>query len=52
MALLKKMFRKKEKTNDHAVAHSSKEDEQKYFNFLNVALSRLLYTSMKYAPTL
>ena len=34
MSLLKKVFKKTQKPKDHAVNNLSKEEEQKYFNFL------------------
>jgi hypothetical protein len=46
MALLKKIFRKTEKTKDHAVNNLSKEEEQKYFNFLKQRKEQTLNDSM------
>lgn len=46
MALLKKIFRKTEKTKDHAVNHPDKKDEQKYFNFLKQRKEQSLNDSM------
>ena len=46
MALLKKMFRKTEKTKDQAVNSPRKEDEQKYFNYLKKRKENSLNDSM------
>lgn len=46
MALLKKMFRKTEKTKDQAVNNPRKEDEQKYFNYLKQRKDHSLNDSM------